>query len=442
MEVVHSTGPGSMMVPRGWKAAIEDQVRRESEEDPEAGAVSELLHATWNLGGCALDKGAAGLCELERLQGGAFDVVSVQELPRGETGWSFTEANGWHFHSHREESSWRGAGVAFRANTWSLMWKRKSDKGVWCRLRRVHDGVQIWFGSFYFSQGATKESHANEVHEFVQALPATTLPLIVGGDANAEIKWGEGRSGDVQPYSAEGKGEYMFGVFRERGVQFTAPSPEQRAVPTSRPRKADATGRQIDGVATRGVRFAVAKIVRNSYMFLGSDHDAVTHRVEIVCDRAARQHVRPRTAPRQVTSRPSMPVTLNQDSMQRLTKAYVSSGYQDPSEVKRLFRDARGSGLPGDHYGEGWRRRGSGGHKKSPRRRAGIEVRSKPSSGKEVWDGGRCPLPLPRRKGSHRIRRYRGSIGRNRFLRFPLRRSNAARISHKPNSQKPCARGS
>ena len=115
--------------------------------------------------------------------------------------------------------------MAFRADTWSLTRKRKSDKGVCCRLRRVRDGVQLWIGGFYFS---LKKAMLMKYTILVQSLPATMLPVIVGGDANAEIKWGEGRSGDVQPYSPEQKGEYMFGVLRERGLEFTPPPSSQR----------------------------------------------------------------------------------------------------------------------------------------------------------------------------------------------------------------------
>ena len=184
-------------------------------------------------------------------------------------------------------------------------------------------------------------------------MPATTLPIVVGGDANAEIKWGQGPEGDIQAYSSEGKGEYMIGAFREKGrIKLTPPPMNQWKMQTSRPRKAEVKGRQIDVVAARPVRQVDCHIVKDSYMFATSDHDAVWQAVEIKREAGTKTYVRPRTAPRRVSTAPPMHGRLNQQKLRDMavkhTKEYPSSAYKDPDAVRLAFSKARTSKLPED----------------------------------------------------------------------------------------------
>ena len=235
------------------------------------------------------------------------------------------------------------------------MRKCSSDKGIWARLRRIRDGLQLWCGSFYFTQGATKEVHARDVHEFIQSMPATALPVLVGGDANTEFKWGEGHDGGVQSYSLEAKGEYMMGAFRERGILFTSPHRRQWNVATSRPRNTEATGRQIDGVAARHTKDATALILQDSYLFVGSDHEAVLQKVEVRVGKGNKEYEKPKTAPRRVARPTVLPTSLNQASLQDMaqnyTETYPCVRYKDPPEVRVMFTVARRGREP-----EAWKR--------------------------------------------------------------------------------------
>ena len=68
---------------------------------------------SWNVGGVALNReiDTDTICELECNTGReTIDVVTIQELPREPHGWHFAEVQGWHFHSHKEEGSCKGAG--------------------------------------------------------------------------------------------------------------------------------------------------------------------------------------------------------------------------------------------------------------------------------------------------------------------------------------------
>ena len=112
------------------------------------------------------------------------------------------------------------------------MRSKASSKGVWLRLRRQSDGVQLWCGSFHFTQGCTKEQHAQQLHGFLKELPPTTLPTTNGGDANTPFKWVMDREGEISPYAGEGKGEHMITGLFEKGL---GRSPLQRSRGACRP---------------------------------------------------------------------------------------------------------------------------------------------------------------------------------------------------------------
>ena len=311
----------------------------------------QMSHLSWNVGGAATGRIIDAVREVEHSQGQGIDVFTIQELPREPQGWHFEEVQGWHIHSYRAESTWRGTGLAFKAAHWTLMRKRSSDKGIWCRLRRNRDGLQVWCGTFHFTQGATREIHAKDTHSFLESVPVCGLPIIVGGDTNTELKWEAPDDDRAYAFSGESKGEYMLGAFMEKGIEFTPPMPCQWSTPTSRPRNQEATGRQIDGVASKRVRSATTSILEESYMTVCSDHDAVLHRVEIA-HRAIQGCRRPPTAPRKVAKPVHIPERLDQQSLhimaKQFTVPYKGCSYKDPADVKVLFQMARSGRQPQD----------------------------------------------------------------------------------------------
>ena len=129
------------------------------------------VHLSWNVGGVAVEQIETGLQEVGRLLEGKPELISFQELSCGDVGWH-TEQIG---PAGSYGMNWSGSS---RTDTWSLLKRKRS--GVWVKLRRLADGVELWCGSAYLSQGATREVHATEIHEFVSVLPATDLPVILG----------------------------------------------------------------------------------------------------------------------------------------------------------------------------------------------------------------------------------------------------------------------
>ena len=293
-----------------------------------------------------------GLAELQRKIRHRLEILSLQEWARGDPGWSVHHLGKWTIYSHRDAEEWRGSAIGFRSDLWTLMRKKHSSKGLWLRLRHIADGIELWCGSSHFSQGATREVHAKEVHEFLDVLPATTLPVLVGGDMNTPVKWTE--EFGVQPVSSspESKGEYMLGVLQEKGLRPTAPPREQWATPTSRPRKPDAQGRQIDMLASKHCLSSNARIVEDSHMLLGTcDHDAIIQVVSVRC-RPARRRYHTNTGPRVVVVTPVVDGPLSQEVLATLARKCTTpkpgQAYRDPEDVKALFRIARAGRHPPD----------------------------------------------------------------------------------------------
>ena len=292
----------------------------------------DVFHATWNLGGVKLAQLAEGIHEVERLAKQRLDFLSLQELPRDEEGWKFHEVGCWSVQSHRDHAAWRGSAVCYRTKDWSLLKKSFGPRGLWCKLRRRVDGAHVWVGSAHLTQGSTRDVHATEVHGFLSHMPRDRDAQVFGVDANTPFAWIE-HEGEWQAIGKEGKGEDMIARLDEAGAGLTAPPPHQKALPTCRPRRHDVTGRHIDVVGGRYVSRRGLGIIRDSYMLVGSDHDAVLQ--------ALSMPVRHRTSARRANTRPKwvwaplhLPDRLNQEALKTLavkcTRPYGGCSYTDP----------------------------------------------------------------------------------------------------------------
>ena len=314
--------------------------------------MAPVMHASWNLGGVKLSSLPKGIAEIERKSGFVLNLLSVQEVPRAEKGWDCIREGAWVIHSHRESDTWRGAGICFRADAWSLAEKRAASRGVWCRVRRTADGKHFWIGSAHFTQGATKDVHASEVYEFIQQMPNTDLPVLIGVDANTPFSWSM-QDDTWIPLGTEGKGENMVGLLLERDVRLTAPPRDLIHTPTCRPRKTDVQGRHIDVVGGKNGVLVGKGMIKDSYMFVGSDHDAVVQ--SILTEPGRNKFKRPNTRPKRVVGEVIIPAEITQDALKTMAKQctvpYKGVSYVDPEHVKVYFQIARRSKQP-----EAWKR--------------------------------------------------------------------------------------
>ena len=89
------------------------------------------------------------------------------------------------------------------------MRRKATERGTWFTVRHV-DGIECWVGT-----------HAAEVSDHLQSLPATTLPVLLGCDVNSEVTWGLDDQGD--PVVAPGNGKTLE-FFSARQVAVMSPS--------------------------------------------------------------------------------------------------------------------------------------------------------------------------------------------------------------------------
>ena len=271
------------------------------------------------------------------------DVWALQEIARGEAGWTWETLGSHKILTHREQDCWRGAGILFDSTKWTLMRKRKTDRGIWTRLRRIHDDVELWVGSLYIPPSFTHCQHAEAVSKHLDDLPPTTLPVCLGADLNTGLKWfGRGRDVHAQ---GDGRLQNLLDKCQEKGMLLAPPRVPDRSLPTTRPRNGT-TGRQIDLFITKHTREDVVSIHPQSGREIGTDHDAVILRFLLRAPPNMRRRVN--TKPRQVTSHLDIGHTLDQTSLEALartcTKPYAGQKYKDPAHVQALFRQARNNG--------------------------------------------------------------------------------------------------
>ena len=276
------------------------------------------MHASWNLGGVKLSALPKGIIEAEREARCAFHLLSVQEVPRVKEGWSHVQEGAWAIHSHKNVSAWRGAGICFRSDQWwSLDQKRAVSRGVWCRVRRAMDGKQIWIGSAHLTQGSTKDVHACEVHEFMQQCPTTSLPVLLGVDANTPFTWSL-QDGAWIPLGNEGKGENMIGQLLERDVRLSAPPRALIHEPTCRPRKTDVIGRHIDVVGGKNGVLTGQGMIKGSYLFVGSDHEVIWQKMQT--EEGQNKFKKPNTQPKRVVGEVVLPERISQSSLKHVVQ--------------------------------------------------------------------------------------------------------------------------
>ncbi|CAE7854601.1 unnamed protein product, partial [Symbiodinium necroappetens] len=244
------------------------------------------------------------------------------ELPRGKSGWSKWYQGSWVVLSHQPESQWRGTGLLFCKDEWSVLRKRPAGKGTWFKLRRLKDSSEIWVGTYHFTPGCTVDCFASQVDLFVSQAPKEPDRLVVQGDANAGFGWTE-TSGQWEAVGKDAKALILLDRFaRQEGRQ----------------------GRQIDTVGARRLRTEGVTIFRDSYLTLGTDHELLCSSFRIVQGKGV---TRFQTKPRVWTGGPPTLEYVDQTVLENLaakcTRPQPSHAYRDPQAVKDLFRAAKSS---------------------------------------------------------------------------------------------------
>ena len=101
----------------------------------------------WNLGGAPLEDLQSAV--LESTGSSHKDRVALlQECPRRKLGWTSTSVQGWRVVEHRSEGQWRGTGICFHPEVWSVVARKSARKGIWVRMKHLPTGLEVLVGEF------------------------------------------------------------------------------------------------------------------------------------------------------------------------------------------------------------------------------------------------------------------------------------------------------
>ena len=301
---------------------------------------------SWNIGGKPVQDALTAIKVVHSLSDA---VVCLQELPRTQAGWQTTKVDErYTLVQFRDDlRQWRGNGILFDPGCFVCLRRKANHVGIWVRLRHIATQVELWVGSARFSTGVTDDVTAEEVQELLALRPPQPQTVILMADFNTKMAWsrgGGGARGYFRPTS--GRADNLLAEMESRGLQLCPPGEDQWDTPTSRPRRTGARGRQIDGVAISGVPLKCFDIEEKTYTHIGGDHDRLSLTVEI-----AGKGVGPSTAttgPRIVSGPLPSLVEVDQEILMKLarehTKPKPGARYQDPPEVKQLYREAKRHG--------------------------------------------------------------------------------------------------
>ena len=289
---------------------------------------------------------------IEILKTSTDTIACFQELPRTQAGWQTTVVDDHHtLVQYRDDlRQWRGNGVLFRTGAFKCLRRKANHVGVWVKLRHTQTQTEMWVGSARLSTGVTDDITAEEVQDFLRLRPPHPNQVVLMADYNTRLNWsaGGGQRGHVRP--ASGRADNLVTELEGRGLQLCPPCESQWHVPTSRPRREGAKGRQIDGAATAGFPTPNVYIEERSYRQIGGDHDRLYLDIALPC--RDRETMTTATRPRMVVAQLPSLEQVDQHTLMQLARDHTrpkpGTRYRDPPEVKDYYRQAKQSGSETD----------------------------------------------------------------------------------------------
>ena len=304
---------------------------------------------SWNIGGKPIDDALKAIDHSLPSRSVRSSIISFQELPRVSPGWQTTRQAGDRLlvQYRDDDLQWRGNGVLFNPEVYTCLRRKANPIGVWVRLKHKETGSELWVSSARLSTGVTDDVTADEMQTFLKLRPAVPAQSVLLADFNTKLSWSGGAGKVGQLRSTCGRTDNVLSEVETHGFQFCAPKPEQWETPTSRPRRAGAKGRQIDGMAVRSLPKSDISIDEKSYMEIGGDHDRIRATVG-VAEHLSKGRAQQPTRPRIVTRDPGTHHHFDQAVMEELalthTRPKPGQRYRDPDSVKALYKQAKREG--------------------------------------------------------------------------------------------------
>ena len=296
--------------------------------------------ACWNLGGQKHD--------LLDVAAADADLLCVQEVARGPSGWDEVDTKEFHWLMHRDDSQWRGVGIAVATDLFdSTIQKIATSRGIWALVRLKGLG-RVVCGSLHAHTGVTNAVYQEAISEFFGSLPGKwrQYPLICGVDSNEKVAWllDEGE-GAADLHVAEGSNNFnaLLDAALKEGCQLVAPEAHQRDQPTHFPRDEERRGKQIDLVLVRQTCTTKLSIEPDRRHVIGSDHAFLHFEVLTASSRAAKWGGDSRA--RYMCKELYDETIVDEDDLIKLatecSKPRRSRAYQDSSEIKDAIQLAK-----------------------------------------------------------------------------------------------------
>ena len=104
---------------------------------------------------------------------------------------------------------------------------KAGSHGSWYRVRQTHTKDEMWFGVAYVRPHYPAIGLQEALHDFLQLLPATSMPCVITGDTNAPLSWLQ-HEGQSCATGDDGKGRVFVDMVTSQGFDSIAPGEDQR----------------------------------------------------------------------------------------------------------------------------------------------------------------------------------------------------------------------
>ena len=307
---------------------------------------------SWNIGGKPISDAlkAVDVAQPHKARDG---IMALQELPRVAPGWHTTKEEGGRLLvQYRDDlRQWRGNGIAFNPEKFVSLRRKASPVGVWLRLRHRDTGAEFWVSSARLSTGVPDSTTAEEIQVFLKLRPKVPSQAVLLSDFNTRLTWSAGAGRIAQPSPSCGRADYLVSEIETQHFLMCGPPVQQWDTPTSRPRRAGARGKQIDGAAVRSLPRAETHIEEKSFRQIGGDHDRI-HLTIAMARGGGGPPPDQSTRPRIVSREPKPQPYLDQQIMEKLARTHTrplpGNRYRDPEHVKKLYQKAKKTGCEQD----------------------------------------------------------------------------------------------
>ncbi|CAE7806396.1 unnamed protein product [Symbiodinium microadriaticum] len=294
----------------------------------------------WNLGGQKLDM-LDVICQ-------DLDILLVQEVARGQEGWSEFGRDEFHWITHRSSDQWRGVAVGIAIDKFdSTVKKIKTSRGIWV-VGRICGIGRVILGSLHCHTGATNETYQAAVREFFSACPRKYrhLPLVCGVDANEVPRWKDSDAGRLEIDSCCSNLNTLLHESMHIGIFPVPPEPVFKNAWTHFPRDETRSGRQIDMVLHRQLHLKDLTFDADRRLALGTDHALLVSEL-LVAGGVSRTKWKNESRARWVTSDIQHSCIVDEDDLVQIARQHTrprfSQSFRDDPETSAAIRQARDS---------------------------------------------------------------------------------------------------